>query len=88
VEIDESKIQVKARRVLRVEVSKKLEKGWVKKVMPKDDNGAAREALQLEKKLGIWHRWGQLNYLMLSRLHKRSVKRGAGFWAAKELCGV
>jgi len=51
VEIDESKIEAKARRVRRAEVRKKLEKGRVKEVMPKDDNEAVRKAFRLEKRL-------------------------------------
>ncbi|PUU77670.1 Rrp15p-domain-containing protein [Tuber borchii] len=51
VEIDESKIEAKARRVLREEKRKELEKGRVREVVPKDDDEAARKALELEKRL-------------------------------------
>ncbi|KAG0641657.1 Rrp15p-domain-containing protein [Tuber brumale] len=49
--VDESKIEAKARRVLREEKRKELEKGRVKEVVPKGDDEAARKALELEKKL-------------------------------------
>ncbi|KAG0634238.1 hypothetical protein HOY80DRAFT_1005323 [Tuber brumale] len=50
VELDERNIKAKARRVLREEMKKKLEKGRVKKVVPKDYD-EARKALELEKRL-------------------------------------
>lgn len=50
-EIDESKIEAKARRVLREEKRKELEKGRVREVVPKDDDEAAKKALELEKRL-------------------------------------
>ncbi|CAZ86333.1 unnamed protein product [Tuber melanosporum] len=50
-EVDESKIEAKARRVLREEKRKGLEKGRVKEVVPKGDDEAAGKALELEKKL-------------------------------------
>lgn len=37
--------------MLRAGVSKKLAKGWVKEVIPKDDDEAVRKALQLETRL-------------------------------------
>ncbi|PWW78600.1 Rrp15p-domain-containing protein [Tuber magnatum] len=49
--VDESKIETKARRVLREEKRKELEKGRVREVVPKDDDEAARKALELEKRL-------------------------------------
>ncbi|RPB03432.1 Rrp15p-domain-containing protein [Choiromyces venosus 120613-1] len=50
-EIDESKIEAKARRVLREEKRKEMEKGRVRDVVPRDDDEAARRALELEKRL-------------------------------------
>ncbi|CUS07486.1 unnamed protein product [Tuber aestivum] len=50
-EVDESRIEAKARRVLREERRKELEKGRVREVIPKDDDEAARKALELEKRL-------------------------------------
>ncbi|KAL7266419.1 pre-60S ribosomal particles component [Rhizina undulata] len=47
-EIDESKLEAKARRVLKDEKRKELEKGRVKDIVPKDDEGA-RKALEREK---------------------------------------
>ena len=44
VEIDESKIETKARRVLCEEMRKKLEKWGVKEVVPMDDEEASRRA--------------------------------------------
>ncbi|KAH0605457.1 uncharacterized protein H6S33_004679 [Morchella sextelata] len=49
--IDESKLEAKARRVLREEKRKELEKGRIKEVVPKDDDEAARKALEHERKL-------------------------------------
>lgn len=49
--IDESKLEAKARRVLKEEKRKELEKGRVKDVVPRGDDEAARKALELEKKL-------------------------------------
>ena len=49
VEIDESKIEVKARRALREETRKMLEKGRVKEVMPNGGDEASRKALELEE---------------------------------------
>ncbi|KAI5842942.1 Rrp15p-domain-containing protein [Morchella snyderi] len=49
--IDESKLEAKARRVLREEKRKELEKGRVKEVVPKDDDEAARKTLEHERKL-------------------------------------
>ncbi|RPB07692.1 Rrp15p-domain-containing protein [Morchella conica CCBAS932] len=49
--IDESKLEAKARRVLRDEKRKELEKGRIKEVVPKDDDEAARKALEHERKL-------------------------------------
>lgn len=48
--IDESKLEAKARRVLREEKRKELEKGRIKEMVPKDDE-AARKALEHERKL-------------------------------------
>lgn len=49
--IDDSKIEAKARRVLKEEKRKELDKGRVKDVVPKTDDEAARKTLELEKKL-------------------------------------
>lgn len=49
--IDDSKLEAKARRVLKEERRKELEKGRVKDVVPKEDDEAARKALEHEKKL-------------------------------------
>lgn len=49
--IDDSKLEAKARRVLKEEKRKELDKGRVKDVVPKTDDEAARKTLELEKKL-------------------------------------
>lgn len=48
--IDDSKLEAKARRVLKEEKRKELDKGRVKDVVPKTDE-AARKTLEHEKKL-------------------------------------
>lgn len=49
--IDDSKLEAKARRVLKEEKRKELDKGRVKDVVPKTDDEAARKTLEHEKKL-------------------------------------
>jgi len=48
VEIDESNIEWKARRVLREEMRKKLAKWRVREVVPRDDDKATRKLSELE----------------------------------------
>lgn len=49
--IDDSKLEAKARRVLKEEKRKELDKGRVKDVVPKTDDEAARKTLEHEKRL-------------------------------------
>lgn len=49
--IDDSKLEAKARRVLKEEKRKELDKGRVKDLVPKTDDEAARKALEHEKRL-------------------------------------
>ena len=51
------KIEAKARIVLSEEMRRNLEKGRVKKVVPEDNDEAARKSLELEK--GGFERWGR-----------------------------
>ena len=81
-------IEEKARKVLRAEMSKKLEKGRMKEVMPKDDEEGARKVVQLDKRLREIAKIGANNYLMRSGMHELRVERGAEFWAARVLWGL
>lgn len=49
--IDDSKLEAKARRALKEERRRELEKGRVKDVVPRGDDEGARRALELEKRL-------------------------------------
>ena len=51
VEINKNNIEAKAGRLPNMEMSKKLEKGQVKEVVPTDDKKAAREKLEYEKRV-------------------------------------
>lgn len=49
--IDDSKLEAKARRALKEEKRRELDKGRVKDVVPKTDDEAARKTLEHEKRL-------------------------------------
>lgn len=63
--IDDSKLEAKARRVLKEEKRKELDKGRVKDVVPKTDDEAARKTLEHEKRL---RKTAQRGWLLLKVL--------------------
>lgn len=70
--IDDSKLEAKARRALKEEKRRELDKGRVKDVVPKTDDEAARKTLEHEKKLRKTAQRG----LLLLKIHVGNLLMG------------
>lgn len=87
-EIDESKIEAKARRVLREEKRKGLEKGRVREVVPKDNDEAARKALELEKRLRKTAQRGVVKLFNAVRAAQIKGEEGSRVVKSKGVVGI